>query len=962
MLALLFAVLVFLFLTLLGKAVIEALSFRFSILRGWLLAPSVGLALIVFLTLAINQAGLPIKSFASMLTATLAVFVAAVFWWKRPVFPWKQLAPFLGAAVFSLLYTCWPMLLYGFRWFGYMNGDMSIYVLDAARMMRHGFYQIPTIQELNGTDYSQYLWFHFAAGLFRCGGDVFLAWFTSLVHRQPLEISMPAVGAAQMAELWTAAALVLTRTSYRHLALATALLVAVSPFFILGSLAQLLPQVGGLALLFCICTLCMRPLEPGGGWKSVLPSAVLIALVASAACIYYPEVLPFGALAIVGYHGWLLIRRKEKISSVAVVGIPSLVLLGIFARQGVFTAVGTILFSLSAGIPSGKIRQTDFDRVLDPSIFASLPGLEAYYGMDHDPWISIAIVLGVIFLAISVWIGLRYAWKGEPAAFLLLIMLALGVRLFSIHAAFGIFKLAMYIQPVYLFSLAVVVVRGLGKRWYAAPALYLAATVAAATLYVFNSLGPNLPSTLPGIDNAEVHPLQLGPGKAVVVNSLNEIGAAVYAAESAGTDVIWADYNFFVTFIGIPTMPHEFLPLPSRVGLTGDYLTPAIALRKRFDVGNEMILGHELPKRRPPPHVPVAYLGHLARDEWFRSNNGPGMASHDGNYFSFDPIDHVQNYAVFLASSLGGPIGTGGTIVSRWPPERDIYNRSGTFYAVGRHLLFEVIHPSPNLRLRISLTRTLTGGGRTALPDNAEVDAGTNQRLDFVGSGAANMTTAPLQLYERNGRFYFALDFGGDGTYFPSHKSGLLRMFHSDIPIDNRQTVGFVRGMALVTESQYRDMERPTSITSWPSGLLANPNLEFSGIYEDGWISNRAFVILGKAKAGEQLHITGEVPGLPRFATSGNGLRVLLNGNLIYQGHLKLGRFEVSNTLATDSAENRVDFIFDQMNQLPAGDDRPVAAQIFQIAIKDGSASATAPQQKPPRQLKQPALLAPPGD
>ena len=222
MIAALFSLFLFLFLTLLGKAVMAALKFRCSILRSWLLAPSVGLAAVVLLTLNINQTGLPVKTFALTMTVVLAIFSVLVFWWKRPLFPWKQLAPFLGAAIFSLLYTCWPMFLYGFRWFGYMNGDMGQYCLGAARVMNHGFYQIPTLQELNGTDYTQFMWFHSAVGMFRCGGDVFLAWVASLAHDQPLRMSMPALAAAELAQLWAAAALILTRISYRRLALATA--------------------------------------------------------------------------------------------------------------------------------------------------------------------------------------------------------------------------------------------------------------------------------------------------------------------------------------------------------------------------------------------------------------------------------------------------------------------------------------------------------------------------------------------------------------------------------------------------------------------------------------------------------------------------------------------------------------------------------------------------------------------
>lgn len=965
MIAALFALFLFLFLTLLGKAVMAALRFRCSILRGWLLAPSVGLAAVVLLTLNINQTGLPVKAFASTMTVVLAVLIVLVFWWKRPLFPWKQLAPFLGAAVFSLFYTCWPMFLYGFRWFGYMNGDMGEYCLGAARAMNHGFFQVPTLRELNGTDYTQFMWFHYAVAMFRCGADITLAWVASLAHDQPLRMSMPTLGAAEMAQLWSAAALVLTTTSYRRVAIVTAMLIAASPFFILGVMAQLLPQVGGLALLFCVCTLCMRPLQFRGGWRAVLPDAVLIAVVVAAACVYYPEALPFGAVALIAYHGYLLIRRKESVRAVAAVGIPALILLAVVARQAIFTAIGSILFTLSA-TTSTLLLTKDFDRVLDPSLFASLPGLEAYYGNHRDPWISIAIVIGMVLLFLALWIGIRYAWKGQPAAFVLLVMLALGLQLFHSRAAFGVFKLAMYAQPVFLFSIAVVTVGYLRKRWYLVPPLYLLATMTTAYVYVSASTGRLNPATLPGIENTQVRTLPLSPEKQVLVSSQNQVGALIYAAQSIGTEVRWADLNYFIGATETNFMPATLLRLPSRLGLIKDYLTPAASLRKVLissNTGQEVILGHSVSCCAGPVSASqVTYLGHLAPDPWHSSNNTDLNGKNDDNYFSFVRLDHVSNYMVLLTSDKGAALGNTHTKVSRWPPERDLYNPRGTFYGVGRHFLFEVIRPSPGARLRISLTKSISGGGNTALPANAEVDAAANQRIGFLGAGAANITTSPVQFYERDGRFYFALDFGTDGNYFPSHKTGLLRMFHTDIPIDDRQMVGFARDIALISESQYLNLERPTSITSWPAGLLSNPSLEFSGIYEDGWVSNRAFVILGKAKAGDQLQIRGQIPSLPRFVASGVDVSVLLNGNLIYQSHRKPGTFEVASTIVAGGTENRVDFIFDKMEHLPAGDDRPVSAQLFQIVIQGpGDATAHPPERDRQAKLPAPTLLPPPG-
>src|SRR2546428_1912477 len=168
MIALLLAYSLFLFLTFLGKAVLELMRFQFPIVRSWLLSPAIGLAITVLLVLNLNQAGLPVKSFASALALGLIFFILVVFWRRRPVFPYKQITPFFFLTLASLIYTCWPMFLYGSKWVGYMNPDMGTYCLGALRAINNGFYRPPIMSELSGTDYSQYFWFHYAVGMFRC--------------------------------------------------------------------------------------------------------------------------------------------------------------------------------------------------------------------------------------------------------------------------------------------------------------------------------------------------------------------------------------------------------------------------------------------------------------------------------------------------------------------------------------------------------------------------------------------------------------------------------------------------------------------------------------------------------------------------------------------------------------------------------------------------------------------------
>ena len=64
MLALGLSFLLFGFWTLVGQAVFSALKIRLGVLRSWLLAPSVGLSVVVLLLMVFNQAGWPIGRFA----------------------------------------------------------------------------------------------------------------------------------------------------------------------------------------------------------------------------------------------------------------------------------------------------------------------------------------------------------------------------------------------------------------------------------------------------------------------------------------------------------------------------------------------------------------------------------------------------------------------------------------------------------------------------------------------------------------------------------------------------------------------------------------------------------------------------------------------------------------------------------------------------------------------------------
>src|SRR5256885_1639699 len=124
-LALAFAL--FVFLALIGRAAIAACAWRGGVLRSWLLAPAMGVAVVVIAVMILNQAGLPVGRFARPLALLLAVGCAGLLWWRRPALPARALAPFAAAALFSLLWTGWPAFEFGFKWISYVNDDFTNY-------------------------------------------------------------------------------------------------------------------------------------------------------------------------------------------------------------------------------------------------------------------------------------------------------------------------------------------------------------------------------------------------------------------------------------------------------------------------------------------------------------------------------------------------------------------------------------------------------------------------------------------------------------------------------------------------------------------------------------------------------------------------------------------------------------------------------------------------------------------
>src|ERR1051325_1402639 len=119
MIALLLVGGLFIFLTIIGQAVVSLLRPRFGVLWSWFIAPTVGLSLLVVIITRLSVWGIPVRTAGPWLPLALGIFAVGILIWRRPVLPWRQLSPFLLITFGYLLYTGWPLVRFGFDWISY---------------------------------------------------------------------------------------------------------------------------------------------------------------------------------------------------------------------------------------------------------------------------------------------------------------------------------------------------------------------------------------------------------------------------------------------------------------------------------------------------------------------------------------------------------------------------------------------------------------------------------------------------------------------------------------------------------------------------------------------------------------------------------------------------------------------------------------------------------------------------
>lgn len=951
MLALGLSISLFVFWGVVGFALLAVLHTQRNLLQNMLLAPVVGMAATVLPIFFLNRSGLPVARFGVQLAAALLLLSFGLIWRLRPVVPLRCYMPFAWILLLAILMTGWPMLEFGFDWISYANDDMANYVLAAHRFLNHGFTDIPNVDDLvQGRDYSLSYWFMDMRGV-RPGSQLLLAWVISVTGLTGHQIFMPVILALHIGLISATGALVHQSRRFRLGALLTCGMLSLSALTSLATLYQLIAQVGGLGLLIGCATLLFRPFEDMRV-EAQLRQGLLASLLVSALSIVYPEVFPFLGVAFVLYVVVGLRRRRLALRPLLAL-LATVVIVGVALFRSYWASIFSFLIGQALhGFKPAAPDTSLFPFFLIPSGLASLWGLLRLTWPLPEPFQSTAILMGGLLLLAAAAASIVMTWRGQPAATLAFVMLSTGIHLFVQRADFGLYKLTMFIQP---FLLATLVTAWLGAIHRPSlrirPLIFLALMgVFSQTTYVVASRGVTsglgaafieIPDGSRSRINTEFRQLVASTNaQHILLDTSNVVLAKFQALYIRGRDATFASRDFFGHYTRNPRpqlkSPDASISTDSqRIGesLRQRYMKLAFSLHGEGEspATNEFVI-NTIGQRSANDNDCDLLIGIAGRQSIFNRRQFP---LDDSSNFVAKPCSDVHNHLIFIHSELGQHYYLGDSRRSAvYQLERDLFFIRRSMSGVGPHLLFQVINPSLPVRLLLDVTATLKGDGENRLPPAAAIGV-NRQFFPIVGRGSARVFSPPLSPQALYDRAYVAIDMGVEGQRFPERRTGLMALYGTQFPRDRRRLVGFARDISLISQEEYTRLSPPSYLDTFPASLVS-ADLEYSGLYEDGWVSEAAFFQLTQPRTPAVLAVRGTVPimGDRHFHTE---LRMMIDGREVDRRILSLGEFAVQVAAPQGVGRRRIDLRFSNLQRLPGRDLRPVAARLRFVGFESMS-------------------------
>jgi hypothetical protein len=921
--ALLLAFVVFLAWSAVGLAALALTRADTSELRVILIAPALGSAVTVVVGFILSFAGLSMGAVAVPLIVVLLAASTLTLSLRRPSLP-RAVAPILVLCLAGLLLAGWPLLSLGFDWLGNGNADMGDYVLRAVQLLHQGLLAPLDSAGLNrGSDYATTL---VGPNLWgeRPGSEVVLALLARVSGRAPYEVYMPMGLALGLVSACGAGALARSATARASAAIVAVTLVLVSPLFTFGIMQELLPQTWGLAISVALLALLMRVeihRDPGARLADLVPIGVLT----SALVLVYVEITPEVAAAYGLYVVLVVLRREVTARALARLWIPALAIVFVLLNAYLIREVGFLRDAGQHGVTSE--HPPLFGYVAVPSALPSVLGLQLLPPGADAPLLNLSILAtGILLLAglASCLAGLR---RASAPAVVLVVDAGLTALLIAKGADFGLFKLSMYVQP-FLAAMIAVWASSAKRRSVqvlvgGALAALIVFQLSTQRAYVRASRSSEL---APDASSAQLLPAfaktissHSGP---VVSITENPFIIQLEAAAADGHQVAFLDRDAFIGYLSIYVAKTSGARHRQVVAETHLYPWK----KRRFDLRSgsasdefkeDQLASQSLASPNCELVIPSGQTLVLNRRSLPAS--APALVSM--------PCSAAHDLLAFTQSDLGESfyIPASQRTVSFAQLQTDPYMPGQTMAGFGRYALFRVLGPTTGMRLELDFTTTLNADASNRIPPVGVVGV-SRVALPVVGNGSARVFSAPLQPQMIAGQPYVLLNMETPSREPPTPRSGVQALYGRSIPLDIRFLTSYVRDVSLISAQQYQELQPPSSISRFPSDL-ANPNLQYSGLYEDGWMGADAYAVLAGGGPAE-LVLKAEVP-----EHAGKHLTVLVNGRPVLSMAIAPGALDLGVPLPASAASRRVELRFAATIHLAAPDLRPAAAHLSYLGL-----------------------------
>ncbi len=834
------------------------------------------------------------------------------------------------------------MFLFGFDWLSFSNDDMANYSLGAQRFLNNGYFAVPDLGRLlDGQDYSATFYFMYVLHGQRSGSELLLALIWAVSGLNAHFIFMPVIMSLHLALVSATAAMVSGFTYSKKASVMALFLMSISPLATLGMLYQLIAQVGGLCLLCAAVTLTYRTRGLSLSRATLIGTGMLSAVVFVAIFIVYPEILPFFGLGWILYVGNTLLKSRRHATRIlivaVIVGVSTLIVLNTYAIDG----IRFLLVQSFSGMSPATEGATLFPYYLMPSGLAFFWGLIPLAVRVPEPYLSLSIALSLsLFLWLFAIAVPRQIRMNTAPVCVLLTMTIVAILLYFRGSGFGLYKLAMFAQPFLTGVVAIELARSGWKPKRSYKIAVFCVIAIAATLsqfsYTTKSTGESAGSFT---EVPRASKLKISRQFGDLLNNAHNASPAVYLADTA--NVVLAKFQSLHA-IG------NYLYLPSRVFAPeivdsmfrdATFLNPLSEenqnLMQEYQSLKDEKFVEQYIKSGDTQNRFLSQKSDLAEKNAQLITNSAAQdifndihRQESDEVFKF--VNSPENHLIFIHSELGPHYySPARNEAGYYQLEADPMFPGRSFAALGEHLLFRLVGATQNPRLVIELSNSVLKQHDSQLP-KPSVQGIT---LGFVGRGSGRLFSNPIQATKIDESDYIAINMNMKGKVFSHTKAGLMRLYGRDILPDNRKITSFGRDVSVISENEFQSLQPPKSLQTFPEDL-ANSALEYSGVYEDGWLSERSFFVLQPEKDSGALLIKGFVPLLEdaNFSTT---VSVTVDGELVASKTLRPGDFEIGLPREASPRRHRIDIAFSNYQTLPGIDGRIIAVKLEFIGYQD---------------------------